>query len=95
MNMTQDIIQAVRRAWIEAKYRAGVQRARAKTTQERAISEMELILDDMKAEGHDLNTPLGREIFTQIIASRLPQGDRPPRSETWDSFRDHGKLEDF
>jgi len=70
MNENQSIMRAVAEAWLNARRRIALARRRSREDGERARAQIALILDDMKAEGHDLSTPLGRAMFAEIVSRR-------------------------
>jgi hypothetical protein len=63
--------------------RLSIAKHRVREQDERVRAELELMLDDLKAEGLDPSTHLGQEALAQMIAKRLtPKGEQwPPCDE--------------
>ena len=77
---TSTLIQAARVAMHKAKIARGAAKKREKNELERMTAAIQLLVDDLKGEGVDINTPEGRQIFQLVLLQKLAKfaksGDR-------------------
>jgi len=91
----QRIIQRTRQAWALACRAVGAQRRRARAEDERMKAELELIADDIVAEGIETDSPLFWLTFNRIIQARAltaEQRAREPLLEDWPDRNERTKL---
>ena len=86
MNDTQKIIDRCRRAWTLAKQRVGLQKARDKARREKIAAQVDLIFDDLAAEGVDVRTPLGQEILARVVKQKFGQDEEEYKSALWEDW---------
>jgi len=72
VNATQKIMQKVMLGFREYKRQSAIVKRRARADYQHALSELELIIDDIKAEGIDPESELGRAMILEVIKARIP-----------------------
>lgn len=76
MTDIQKVIQAARTAFHRYKLQGAAKRVREREASERANAELELVLDDVKAEGIDPRSELGFAIVTMVLTERKAKAQR-------------------
>lgn len=74
-NKNQQVIKQGRQEWFEPRRQLAARLRHSRENNERFRAEIRLIIDDLQSEGHSLDTPLGRSLFTKIIQSRMPKDE--------------------
>ena len=77
MNGNQSVIKRMATQWMEYKRQTAALERQARADQARASAEMELLIDEVKAEGYDPNSELGRAMLVELIMARVPQAADP------------------
>jgi hypothetical protein len=69
----QRLIQAARKAFMEAKRQSAVSKRSARNELERLEAEVKLTLDDIRLELGDaaMNTPMGRAVIMYVLSRKL------------------------
>jgi hypothetical protein len=70
---TSEMIMKVKKAWSQMRSMEGQARAKAKVESERGSAEIQLIMDDIRAEGINPMSPLGLICITHIWQERQRQ----------------------
>lgn len=71
----QSIMRRVALAWHGAKRQFAIARRHARENEERMRTEVELLMDQVAAEGFDPDSPLGYAMVAELIKARLPERD--------------------
>ncbi len=72
MAENQSIISKVAKKWREYRRQAAIARRRARVDHDRAVSELELLIDDVRQEGYDPESEVGRQMVVELIRARIP-----------------------
>jgi hypothetical protein len=84
----QSIIQKVALAWHEYRRQSRAAKRYAKAEYEQALAEIELLQDQIRAEGYDTESDLGRAMMVELLRARLPQLSDPyPYNEEGERIR--------
>lgn len=67
------IINAVAARLHEAKRQFHIAMRRAKNDREHALSEIALLMDDIRGQGYDPESPAGYAMLVELMKARLPQ----------------------
>jgi hypothetical protein len=70
----QQLIQKARVAMHKAKVARGIAKKRDRLEKERFEAAVQLLLDDLKTEGVDVNTPEGIAIFQLVVTQKIAKG---------------------